>query len=341
MDDMYPILEAITPSCPNPMVLATVIKVEGSAYKKAGAAMLLRANQSRVGMLTAGCLEDDLTARAELVWARGESCTVRYDMRDEDDLSWGQGAGCNGVITLLLEPVIGKTLQHLLTLKNCLDKKKIVTRIKRFTRELEPLEAMYVVEDGSVFGDVLPDWNLDDFRETTNDYSFKKGLVLAGNSADLFFVHPIFPRPHVYVFGAGEDARPLVSLAARVGFGVSVIDWRPGLCVRDYFPSAAQLLVERPAEAIPKLSFTEKDFAVVMTHQFQKDQLILQELQKKKLFYLGVLGPKNRTERLLGTEKVTTAIHSPIGLSIGASGAEEIAVSIVGEMIQRMRKAQA
>ncbi|MFQ3545711.1 XdhC family protein [Halobacillus rhizosphaerae] len=341
MDDMYPVLEAITPSCQNPMVLATVIKVEGSAYKKAGAAMLLRANQSRVGMLTAGCLEEDLTARAGLVWASGESCTVRYDMRDEDDLSWGQGAGCIGVITLLLEPVIGKTLQHLLTLKNCLDKKQTVTRVKRFTRELVPREEMYVVEDGSVFGDDYPDWNLDDFKETMNNYPFKKGLVSAGNSTDLYFVHPVVPRPHVYVFGAGEDARPLVSLAARVGFGVSVIDWRPGLCARDYFPDAAQLLVEMPAEAIPKLSFTEKDFAVVMTHQYQKDQLILQELQKKKLFYLGVLGPRNRTERLLGMENVPPAIHSPIGLSIGAAGPEEIAVSIVGEMIQRIRKAQA
>lgn len=146
------------------------------------------------------------------------------------------------------------------------------------------------------------------------------------------------PKPCLYVFGAGEDAKPLVSLAARAGFHVTVIDWRPALCHHGHFPEAGRLITGAPEEVMEGLSMTKRDFVVIMTHSFQKDQIILHTLKNENVFYKGVLGPRRRTERLLGGAEIPEDIHSPVGLPIGAQGPKEIAVSIVGEMIQKMRK---
>lgn len=339
MDDLYRILETIASSDNVTLVLATIIKVEGSAYKKEGSSMLIMEDRLRVGTLTAGCLEEDLNERAKQVWAEGLSCTVQYDLKDEDDLSWGQGAGCNGVITVLLEPVTEDLRRNLMSLKKRLDARLAVTRIKRFTKKLEPKQDVYVVEDGTKFGS-CDFFNIEDFDlpiKGGNPYKAEKGMKLMEHTSDLFFINQMVPRPYLYVFGAGEDARPLVSLAARTGFIVYVIDWRPALCHSGIFPEATELFVGPTEEMMKKLTFTKKDFVVIMTHQFQKDRYILSQLLEKTLFYLGVLGPKKRTERLLGNACVPDHIYSPAGLSICAIGPEEIAVSIVGEMIGKIR----
>jgi xanthine dehydrogenase accessory factor len=335
VEDLYRILETIGCSDQQPMVLATIILVKGSAYKKEGSMMLILNHDRTVGTLSAGCLEEDLNERAKQVWCEQQSCTVEYDLSAEDDLSWGQGAGCNGVITVLLEPVAGELRQNLLLLKNKLEEKQKVARIIRFTKSLGQLEDSFLVEDGSSFG-------IGEFFEAIDEgvhpYDLKKGLIRSKHDSDLFFIHEIAPKPLLYVFGAGKDARPLVSLASWSGFEVYVIDWRPAFCHHGNFPEAKELIVGHPEEVMKNLNFTEKDFVVVMTHQFQKDQYILSRLLNKPLFYLGVLGSRKRTQRLLGNERIPNHISSPVGLTIGADGPEEIAVSIVAEIIEKMRQ---
>ncbi|WP_159888130.1 XdhC family protein [Paenibacillus puerhi] len=339
MDDMHRILDIVTNS-KNVKVLATIIKVEGSAYKKEGASMLILGDKTTVGMLSAGCLEEDLVERAEQVWATGEPLIVHFDMSQEDDLSWGQGVGCNGVLTVLLEPVNGELEKNLRTVKKYLDLKKSVTRIKRFTKRLESREDMYIVEDGAVFGtgDFMDQGFIKKLRNKNPLYETDNGIKRDEHTPDLFFIHQMVPKPCLYVFGAGEDAKPLVSLAASIGFQVTVIDWRPALCHNGNFPKANHLVVGVLEEVMEDLSITQRDFIVIMTHSFQKDQIILQKLKNVDVFYKGLLGPRRRTERLLGGAKIPDDIHSPIGLPIGAQGPEEIAISIVGEMIKKMRK---
>ncbi|WP_049627701.1 XdhC family protein [Bacillus sp. JFL15] len=335
MDNIHRILDVIAASA-KAKVLATIIKTEGSAYKKEGASMLILGDKTRVGMLSAGCLEEDLAERSEQIWAAGEPLIVRFDMSAEDDLSWGQGVGCNGALTVLLEPVKGELERNLMTVKTCLDEKKSVTRVKRFTETLEPKEDLYIAEDGRVFGTGDMEQScIQKLRQT------EKGIKRGEHTSDLFFIHQMVPKPCLYIFGAGEDARPLVSLAARAGFHVTVIDWRPALCHHGHFPEAGHLIIGAPEEVIEGLSMTQRDFVVIMTHSFQKDQIILHTLKNENVFYKGVLGPRRRTERLLGGAEIPADIHSPIGLPIGAQGPEEIAVSIVGEMIKEMRKQRA
>ncbi|MCK6206826.1 XdhC/CoxI family protein [Bacillus infantis] len=331
MEDMHRILEAAAAAGELPIALAVIIHVEGSSYKKEGAAMLLMANGERIGTLTAGCLEEDLAIRAKAVHAEGKSSAVQYDLSSEDDLSWGQGAGCNGVITILLEPITKELRQHLLLLKENLDKGKAVVRIIRLTDSFDLKGEVYIAEDGTKFGSSNFPFTLEVDRKDPILLNETEG------GPDLFFVHPIFPVPRLYVFGAGEDARPLVSLAARTGFKVLIVDWRPALCSPEHFPEAAGWIVGKAEEVLDKIIFSKRDFAVIMTHQFEKDRMILARMMDAPLSYIGVLGPARRTERLLGGRTAPEAVHSPAGLPIGAKGPEEIAVSIVGEMIRKLR----
>lgn len=338
MDDIHRILDVVAYS-KEAKVLATIIKVEGSAYKKEGASILILEDKTRIGMLSAGCLEEDLTERAEQVLATGKPLILHYDMSEENDLSWGQGVGCNGVLTVLLEFVDEELEKNLRTVKKCLDSKKSVTRIKRFSKDLEPREEMYMVEDGTLFGtgDFMKKGFVNNLRNKIPLYNTEKGIKSVEHTSDLFFIHQMVPKPCLFIFGAGEDAKPLVSLAASTGFHVTVIDWRPALCHTEHFPKANHLIVGVIKEVMEDLGLTQRDFVVIMTHNFQKDQIILHKLKNVDVFYKGVLGPKARTERLLGGTKIPEDIFSPIGLPLGAVGPEEIAISIVGEMIKKMR----
>lgn len=124
-------------------------------------------------------------------------------------------------------------------------------------------------------------------------------------------------------------------MASLAGFSVLVADWRSALCKKEFFPDANQVIVGFPGEVMPMLALSNQDFAIVLTHHFQRDQELLNLLKGQTLAYLGILGSKGRTQRLLEGSEIPPEINSPVGLSIGAEGPEEIAISIVAELIQR------
>lgn len=154
---------------------------------------------------------------------------------------------------------------------------------------------------------------------------------------DHLYVHCFEPRPTLFIFGAGEDAKPLVSLAKETGFFVTVCDWREGLCTPVRFPEADRCIIGFPKEIMSSISIKKQDFIMIMTHHFKRDQELLEILQNCPCRYLGVLGSRHRTSRLLGGIDKPNWICSPAGLSIGAEGPSEIAVSIMAEMIQMIR----
>ena len=340
MEGIHEILTALdSDSSPNGDILATIIHVEGSAYRKEGTSMLFRSDGIQVGMLSAGCLETDLSYRVQDVRNEGTAQTVIYDMREEDDLSWGQGAGCNGVIHVLLEPVDALLREQLSKLKCHLDNGNRVTMIKKLTKEFSVSDYLFLSNDQHHFGK----WHgavSKELKSLVNDLhqTFpKSGIRYLAELSATVYVHSFEPKPRLVVFGAGEDALPLVEIASLAGFSVIVTDWRSALCNEGNFPDADRLMVGYPNETIPLLDLTCSDSVLILTHQFQKDQEILNALKGKDLNYLGVLGPKLRTERLLEGLAIPTQISGPDGLSIGAEGPEEIAISIVAELIQRQR----
>jgi xanthine dehydrogenase accessory factor len=152
------------------------------------------------------------------------------------------------------------------------------------------------------------------------------------------FQHLYRPKPRLIVFGAGPDVKPLVSYAANTGFSVILCDWRKEFCCKTQFPEADRYIVGFPHEILKKLRFLPTDFVIIISHHFQRDQEILLNLPVNKIGYIGVLGPRERTKRLLRKNEIPKWLHAPVGLSIGAKGPEEIAISVMAELIMVWRK---
>ncbi|TSB48314.1 XdhC family protein [Alkalicoccobacillus porphyridii] len=327
MDDFYTILDVLE-RIDYPATLATIVQVDGSAYKKEGASMVIQHDGERFGILSAGCLEEDLTARV----LQGETARkLTYDMSEEGDFSYGAGAGCNGTIHVLLERLDEQYVQDLRKVKECLDRGQSVLIVKQITS----VGHLFLLDSGEVLAS-KPSIATSDITKLAQ--CFHDPLILKGiNTSD--FIEPIYvqrvlPKPRLIVFGAGEDARPLVSMAAKIGFEVWVSDWRPALCNNERFPSAKKLVQGFPAELIQLLSINSTDSIVVMSHHFHHDQTFIQRLKQKNIRYLGILGSSKRTARLFHGMGVPDFVCSPAGLSINAQGAEEIAVSIIAQLIQ-------
>ncbi|MBP3038555.1 XdhC family protein [Bacillaceae bacterium Marseille-Q3522] len=336
MEDMHQILAAICSGTKG--VMATIVHVEGSAYKKEGAAMLFTEEGGRIGMLSAGCLEEDLQARIRENPRKTGAELIEFDMRSSDDFSWGAGSGCNGKISVLIEEIDEQYHCDLMKLQQKIKQGEAVLMVKKIGCKAAHPQYLFISENNEIFGkwdqkilEIVSVWQ-DDQEQ------FHKRMII--DKANRYYLHVIRAKPRFIVFGAGADARPLVELAAMSGFSVTVADWRPAFCTKEHFPNADNLLTGFPAELIRQLHLTSDDYVMVMTHQFEKDDEIVARLFDQELLYFGILGTKNRTMRLLGMQSVPETITSPAGLAIGASGAEEIAVSIVAQLIQIRNRQQ-
>ncbi|MEH7272479.1 XdhC family protein [Neobacillus vireti] len=318
MPTLFRILDALQLS-PIKSILATIIRIDGSAYLKEGTSMLMMENGERIGMISPGCLEEDLFLRSKELFQSPYPQVVTYDLSSVDDYGWGQGMGCNGVIKILLEPITEKLRTDLFFLKKSLEKGLSVLHEKVFS----------------------------------DDYTFKKSTFQIVSKKDIKNHHYEFqpinegykysylftPAPRILLFGAGEDAKPFVSLASKIGFTITLCDWRPGLCHESHFPSANQFIIGSPLHIIHSIHFSKNDYIVIMSHNFLKDQEFLAGLKNSEVNYIGILGSKERTTRLLGGGEYPNNLYFPVGLPIGAQGPEEIAVSIMAQIIQLYRNA--
>jgi xanthine dehydrogenase accessory factor len=305
MADFYHLLELIIQT-DKPCALATIIRVEGSSYRKEGSSMLFWGDGSWIGLLSGGCLEQDLAHLALESMNRGIARIVHYDLRTEDDLTWGAGPGCNGNIQVLIEPIDASHKQQLRIVQNWLNQGKAVFGMKQWDMAGNVQKSVYFLAEK----EALP-------------------VFSNGNYIQLFQ-----PKRRLILFGAGPDTRPLCKLAADAGFCVQVCDWRPAFCKKEHFPAADACHVGFPSELMERLNVMSNDAVVVMTHHFQRDSELVNLLMSRPVRYFGILGPRERTSRLLQGLPIPAWLHSPVGLDIGAQGPEEIAVSIVAELIQ-------
>ncbi|MDN4607617.1 XdhC family protein [Sporosarcina highlanderae] len=310
------------------VVLAQIVHVDGSAYRKEGAWMFFTESGSKIGILSGGCLESDLHNRASDLFHTKKVEVCEFDLSSEDDLGWGRGAGCNGVVTVLLRDVDHKFKNCLLFLHEQLQQKRCVT----FLQELEGDYNYLFSSETNTIG-TLPTHKV---CEDLHAFQQVAGRRWIEDVACYYQV--IWPKPSLYLFGAGADARPFAALAATVGYSVHVCDWRQSLCSDSHFPAAASLRTGKIEELVKNITFHPLDSVVIMTHDFQVDKHILQRLQDEQLLYIGLLGSRKRTTRLVGGE-IPGWLNSPIGLSIGAEGPQEIAVSIIAQMISVRRRA--
>ncbi|MGG6309663.1 XdhC family protein [Paenibacillus macerans] len=298
-----------------PAVLATLIRVEGHSYRKPGASMLFTEGGS-IGSLSPGCLEQDLRLRTEGIWMSGRPMTVEYDMLSPDDMSWGEAVGCGGNIRIVMEPVEGE-LRKLLTEAHdhMLRGKSLLLR--RF-------------QDGAGYA-----YRLEEFVLQEQQPAHKLRSQLLQMFADASFATLLTPKPRLVLFGAGRDGRSVAELASRAGFRVAVADWREA-GLESGFP-AEESVVCPPDEAPRWLNITGADYVLICSHSFRRDRQFLECVLDRGPRYLGVIGSRARIALLLEGLEPPESLHAPAGLALGGEGPEEIAVSIVAELIRAKR----
>lgn len=354
-------------------VLATAVKVEGHAYRKQGVSMLLTEEGAMYGSISPGCLESDLQTRVDRVLHTQQLEFVEYDMRPEDDLSWGETIGCGGLIIMLLEPVWGELRSILSHMHAYFQSGSAVeltrsfydqyTRIHYVIQLAEDVESQTSlshspVAKGASLGPINTMITDDTPRlSLVVIHSSEADAIASNNSGEndlqrhrltdterwdipLQISARYEPKPRLIIIGAGNDVIPVARLGKSAGFRVVVADWRETLCTAERFPGV-ELIHGFPSEIMPVLDIQSGDYIVLMSHQFPREREFLKLLEGQDYAYLGIMGSRTRTARLLNDLPPLKHLHSPVGLTIGADGPEEIAVSIAAELIACKRVAVA
>jgi xanthine dehydrogenase accessory factor len=317
VSELTEILEAIEVADDQgePMALATIVATTGSTYRRAGARLLVPAEGDTLGNISGGCLEGDVARIGREVMADGRPRLASFDLTADDDAVWGYGLGCNGAFEILVEPApgaietAGAMRQALAGPPACL-----VTTLTGPDAGSHRLQA-----DGAAAAAL---------RDGTPRVIEEVG--------ERVFYEPILPPLRLVICGAGHDAIPLVRGAAELGWRVTVADVRRSLLTRDRFPGTADFVDADPDAAAEVIGPDERTAVVLMSHNYLRDIAYLRTFLGAPLAYLGVMGPRGRTEQMLseiGNPEAIDRLHAPAGLDIGAEGPEEVARAIVAEIL--------
>jgi xanthine dehydrogenase accessory factor len=291
--------------------LATVVRISGSAYRRPGAKFLVESGGRTTGGVSGGCLEDDVRENALQLVAGGEPRLLHYDTGSNEETVWGLGLGCEGAVDVFVQPASAAPFAR--------------------ARELLSLGTPFGIAAPFAVETVVKGPRLGEVRVVENAAQGVSRVEERG--ADAVFVDVLQPPPSLLIFGAGDDSQPLATLAREAGFEVTVVDHRRGYLTAERFPPPARLVLRRAAEGVPPL--TPQHFAVVETHALQHDRDWMSALVKEPISYLGLLGPRVRKDQLFHDLGVAEPAHlyAPVGLDVGAEGPEQVAISILAEML--------
>lgn len=331
------------------VVLATVVRITGSSYGGVGSRMLIRVDGTTVGLVSGGCLESDIAEHARRVYSTGAAEVVRYDTLEDDDAPWGLGLGCNGLIDILLEPL------------NAARARSVADLLQRAVEADEPsaiATVIHVIESDSNSPQVgahalardnslltSGDWGsgfvLADASEGIADAikAGRRGLVRDYDGVEIAF-EVVNPSVHLLVCGSGPDAGPIARLGVELGWEVTVVDHRAGVAERaSRFPGARVIECLDALELAGCVDLSSRTAAVVVSHHFERDRNYLSSLLLSDAAYIGMLGPRARTERMFADLEAQPVplqpderVYSPVGMDIGGDGPDAIALAIVAEI---------
>jgi xanthine dehydrogenase accessory factor len=328
--------------------LATVVKTSGSVYRRPGARLLVMSGGETVGMISGGCLERDVRYHIDHSLSSDQPIVITYDTTTDEDLYLGLGLGCHGIVQILIEPLSARS-NALDFLADCLHRcqrgvlatvffVKNVAAVKVGDRltfdEAQTLSSH--IEHPQLTRAIAQDAQLAFSRQQSiiQQYQLPDGTV----EVLLEFVQP---SPKLTIFGAEPDAIPVARLARELGWQITVVDTRQSETTAARFSMVEQTIQTCPEKARDLVQLDSNAIAVVMTHNYLHDLELLKWLLPCTLLYLGILGPRRRTDRLLKElefEGIMTTVeqrerlYSPIGLDIGAETPEAIALSILAEI---------
>lgn len=309
--------------------LATVVSVEGSSYRRPGARMLVCEAGTSTGTISAGCLESDVIEHAKRVIHTGAAKVVEYDTAStSDEMAWGLGLGCNGTVRVLVEPLASGSLYIEALRRSDAAPVSVAT-----VYAPSPGGRLFLDEEGNVRRENLSD-EMAAMIESEMEYDGARIYDMDGVTAKVFLETLLPPVPLV-IFGAGQDALPVVELARNLGWWTEVVDPQARPASRSRFAIADKVTLSRPEDVGAHVRIIPRTMTLLMSHNFSHDLAMLRFLLASPARYIGVMGPRKRTERMLRELAATEGmarLHSPAGLDIGANGPAEIALSIVAEM---------
>lgn len=336
--------------------LATVVDVEGSAYRRPGARMLITEDGRTAGAISGGCLERDVALRAARVIESRGALMVEYDTRGDADVVWGTGLGCNGVVRLWIESLHEESAgeRALQFMADCLQKRKsgvLATVIAKSANPFENAASAFEIGERLLFdselnlcGSSFKDGGLgireDALGVLASERTAVRSYEVSSGRARIFF-DLIMPPLELVICGAEHDALPLLSLAHALGWRVTVVDPRARRATPERFALADEVVLCRAEDVAAHIPLSENTAVVIMTHNYLYDVELLRALLPSPARYLGILGPKERTLKLLEEIKEDVfglalsqfeRLHSPVGMDIGAETPEEIALSIICEI---------
>jgi xanthine dehydrogenase accessory factor len=317
------------------VALAVVVHTEGSTYRKPGALMLIAADGDYAGLLSGGCLESDLHEHAVQVMTSGRAKVLTYDTRGSDDLIWGLGVGCEGLMQILLlrvGPQNGwQPLDLFVAAHRHRERAVAAFVIASPDSALPPGSVLLAAGDAAGVQELL-----------AQALQSGRPCVMGGSTEPLrVLAVPLALPPRVLLLGGGPDVQPLVDIAARMAWSITVYDHRPAYAQASRFPQAEQVLLGRPETLAETLELDRYDAAVVMSHHLPSDLGYLRALSATRIPYIGLLGPARRREKLLtdlgaAASDLGGRLRSPIGLNIGGRAPESVALSIVAEIHARL-----
>jgi xanthine dehydrogenase accessory factor len=341
--------------------LATVVSVEGSSYRRPGARMLVCEGGASTGTISAGCLEDDVIEHAKRVIKAGEAVLAEYNTAStSDEIAWGLGLGCNGIVRVLVEPLASRSLYIEALRRSCEMHAEgvpvLVATVYQYTpSESAPTTArietgarLLINEEGNISREKLSD-RVAAMLESEVQAMSRGGVTTGAHTFDVdggsvkVFIETLLPPVPLVIFGAGHDALPVVELARRLGWQTEVVDPQARPASRSRFAMADRVTLARPEDVAAQVRITPRTLTLLMSHNYSHDLALLRFLLSSNARYIGVMGPRKRTERMLSElaanedtcrleETKLARLYSPAGLDIGANAPAEIALSIVAEM---------
>ncbi len=330
-------------------ILATVVHVEGSSYRRPSARMLVDENGITTGAISGGCLEGDALRKALYALVQEKNTLVTYDTSDEEDAIVGAQLGCNGIIQVLFEPIVENDESNPISLiRNAVESRKACVLISLFNlhnKKGDQLGTSILIGEetvGSIVNSKMSERIIADADQVKKEKISLFREYVDGDTHQNVFIEYFAPPVSLVIVGAGNDVQGLVKIAETLGWNIYVVDGRPTHAKKERFVSSCQVIVSKPEKALENIPIDDQTAFVLLTHNYNYDLAVLKRLlDHDQIPYIGILGPKKKFNRMLDDlevsgnlpdEKQMAKIYAPVGLEIGAETPEEIAISILSEI---------
>jgi len=330
-------------SADQPFVLATVVRSLGSTPQKVGANAIFEPNGKVHGTLGGGCLEAE--ARRRALDALDSGHVSLFHLKLDDISGWDDGLICGGQATILIQPqpiAQRQAIKQLVAAEHGIASGVLVTRITRSESITTQCEWM---DDPDHWTNLWPQ-HADAFELVVqNEKASLVGNISKADS-ELLFIEPCCPKPELLIAGAGHVGKAVGKLAVMMGFQTVIVDDRPEFASRENLPDADEVVCGNIPQSIEDRKIKNNTFIVIVTRGHQHDAASLAACVNSPASFIGMIGSRRKSmlirkrllEKGIASKEVLDRIVCPIGLDIGSVSVNEIALSIVSQLVAFRRK---